>query len=69
MSGRHTLTAERLAALAEIYGADPARWPEAEREAARRLTVGDAELLEVERNLQRGGTIDDIELDLSSGDS
>lgn len=33
------------------------------------LTVGDAELLEVERNLQRGGTIDDIELDLSSGDS
>ena len=26
------------------------------------LTVGDAELLEVERNLQRGGTIDDIEL-------
>lgn len=33
------------------------------------LTVGDAEMLEVERNLQRGGTIDDIELDLSSGDS
>lgn len=33
------------------------------------LTVGDAELLEVERNLQRGGPIDDIELDLSSGDS
>ncbi len=33
------------------------------------LTVGDAEMLEVERNLQRGGTIDDIGLDLSSGDS
>lgn len=28
------------------------------------LTVGDAELLEVERNLKRGGSIDDINLDV-----
>jgi hypothetical protein len=32
-----------------------------------RLTVGDAELLDVERNIQRGGSIDDIELDLGTG--
>ncbi len=38
MSGKeHELSAERLAALAAAYGADPARWPEAERDAARRL--------------------------------
>ena len=28
------------------------------------LTVGDAEMLDVERNVQRGGSIDDIELDV-----
>ena len=33
------------------------------------LTVGDAEMLDVERNVQRGGSIDDIELHLSGGDS
>ena len=31
-----------------------------------KLTVGDAEMLEVERNIERGGSIDDIDLDLSS---
>ncbi len=32
-----------------------------------KLTVGDAEMLDVERNVERGGSIDDIDLDLSGG--
>ena len=32
-----TMTLERFADLAEIYGGDVARWPEAERETARAL--------------------------------
>jgi hypothetical protein len=31
------------------------------------LTVGDSELLAVERNIERGGSLDDIDLDLDLG--
>jgi len=31
-----------------------------------KLTLGDSELLEVERNIERGGSLDDIELDLGA---
>jgi hypothetical protein len=44
MSGKgHELSAERLAALAAAYGADPARWPADERDAAVRLADGVAQ--------------------------
>lgn len=55
MSGRHTYTADRLAALAEAYGADPARWPAAEREAAQGLAQGGGTL---GRSLEEAGRID-----------
>jgi hypothetical protein len=35
------MTAERFAALAEAYGGDVARWPQAEREAAAQLMAAD----------------------------
>lgn len=34
------MKAERFQAIVEAYGADPARWPEAEREAALSCTAG-----------------------------
>lgn len=43
MSGDTDMSAERLAALAEAYGGDPARWPADAREAARRLAAADAD--------------------------
>jgi hypothetical protein len=36
------MTPERFAQLAQAYGADIGRWPEGEREAARRLASADA---------------------------
>ena len=41
------MTPERFIALLDAYGADPQRWPEAEREAGRALaTAGPADLRE-----------------------
>ncbi|MGO4411082.1 hypothetical protein AB4Y66_13640, partial [Brevundimonas sp. M-11_2] len=37
-----TMTYERFEYLADAYGGDLRRWPEAEREAARALTAVDA---------------------------
>jgi len=42
-----TMTVERFADLAEIYGGDVARWPEAEREVARALLAAEPVRLEV----------------------
>jgi len=41
-----TMTVERFADLAEIYGGDVARWPEAEREIARALLAAQPVRLE-----------------------
>lgn len=41
-----TMTVERFADLAEIYGGDVARWPEAEREIARALLAAEPVRLE-----------------------
>lgn len=41
-----TMTLERFADLAEIYGGDIARWPEAERETARTLLAAQPVRLE-----------------------
>lgn len=38
------VTADRVRALLDAYGADPGRWPEAERAAARRLVAADPAL-------------------------
>ena len=40
------MTVERFADLAEIYGGDVARWPEAERETARALLAAEPTRLE-----------------------
>lgn len=40
-----TMTVERFADLAEIHGGDIARWPEANREAARAALAADPEAL------------------------
>ncbi|HEX7758197.1 MAG TPA: hypothetical protein VF459_01755, partial [Caulobacteraceae bacterium] len=37
------MTQERFAELARAYGADIGRWPEGEREAARRLATPEAD--------------------------
>lgn len=52
------MTPERFAALAETYGADLRRWPEAEREAAKRLQAGGE--LAARRALSRAADLDDL---------
>lgn len=50
------MTRERFKLLVEAYGADPNRWPEAEREAALKFAASDAEArvkLEQERAFDR----------------
>jgi len=50
------MTRERFKMLVEAYGADPRRWPEAEREAALRFVESDVEaqrILEEVRALDR----------------
>lgn len=49
------MSEERLAALAEAYGADPARWPAAERETAQTLAKDDGAF---RRSLEEADRID-----------
>jgi hypothetical protein len=44
------MTPERFRALLDAYGADPRRWPEAERDAARAFAATDAAALRVGRD-------------------
>ena len=52
------MTAERFAALVDAYGAEPRRWPEAEREAAQAFARGDPCAATV--LLEAAGAIDDL---------
>ncbi len=61
-----TLTVERFADLAEIYGGDVARWPEAEREIARALLA--AEPVGLEAVLADAARLDRL-LDLAPAQS
>jgi hypothetical protein len=61
-----TMTVERFADLAEIYGGDVARWPEAEREIARALLA--AEPVRLEAVLADAARLDRL-LDLAPAQS
>lgn len=61
-----TMTVERFADLAEIYGGDVARWPEAEREIARALLA--AEPVRLEAVLSDAARLDRL-LDLAPAQS
>lgn len=61
-----TMTVERFADLADIYGGDVARWPEAEREIARALLA--AEPVRLEAVLADAARLDRL-LDLAPAQS
>ncbi len=61
-----TMTVERFVDLAEIYGGDVARWPEAEREIARALLA--AEPVRLEALLADAARLDRL-LDLAPAQS
>ncbi len=52
-----TLSADRFKAILDAYGADPARWPEAERDAALRFMAQD---LRVEAWIEEARAIDGL---------